>query len=130
MATQSPDHLLDDMVGTDAQATAQHLNRKVSIAEMPGNPHQFAALVRKNLQQFLWFRTDAHDGAIWQGKAISVAKMHGVRHIQLHFGAMRASQNDSTAVAVVMVQQYMVDLARGLPGASGEDAFRSHQNRK
>jgi hypothetical protein len=130
MSAQHFDHLCDDMVGTDAQAIAQHLNRKMPIAEMPGDPHKFTATVRKNLEQFLWFGADAYDGAIGQRKTVSVAEMHSLRQIHLHLGATHAVEHDPTAVPVVVVQQNAIDLAYGVPGASGQDTLDSHQNRK
>jgi hypothetical protein len=130
MATEAFDHLLDDMVGTDAQAITEHLNRKMTIAEMPGDLYQFAAVGRGNFNQFLWFGADAHDGAIWQGEAVSVAEMYGLWQIQLYFSALCAMQYDPTAVAVIVVQQYVIDFTSGIPGAGGQDAFATHQNRK
>jgi len=130
MATQPFDHLFDDMVGTDAQAIAEHLNRKMTIAEVPGNLYQLAALVRGNFQQFLWSGADAYDGPIRQGEAVSVAEVHGLWQIELYFRTTGAVKQYATAVAVIVVQLYVIDFAFTVPGASRNDAFGAHQNRK
>src|ERR1051326_8401783 len=50
VAAQTFDHVLDDVIETDADAVAQQLDRQMTVAQMPRDAHEFSLVMRVNFQ--------------------------------------------------------------------------------
>jgi hypothetical protein len=66
VSTQLKDHIGDHVVGADADAVAEKLHGQMSIAEMPGDPHQLGRAMGVDFQERLRLCDDADDVAIRQ----------------------------------------------------------------
>ncbi len=51
--TEAAHHVLDNVIAADAQALAHDLGRQVTIAEVPGDPHQMMRIGAANFHQRL-----------------------------------------------------------------------------
>ncbi len=87
VAAKTLDHFLHHMVGPDANAVAEQLHRQVPVAEMPGNAHQFALIVRVDLEQRLRLRAHADHPAIVEHQPIAMPQPRGLRQIQQDLAA-------------------------------------------
>src|SRR5215475_14128243 len=69
-------HPFQDMVATDAQAVAYHLDLGVAIAEMPSEPRKLVRVRGGNLDQRLRPRHHAHDAVVIEHEPIAILE-HG-----------------------------------------------------
>ena len=80
MTAQALDHLGNHMIGPDADAIAQQLHRQMPVAQVPGDAHQFAVLMRVDFQQLFRLGADANDTRFHQ-QTVAVAQPHRLRQI-------------------------------------------------
>lgn len=121
LRTQSAQHLLQHVVAPDADAVLHDLYVGVAVAEMPGQPHEFAWRGGPDLDQFLRLPADAHDGAIVQHQPVAVAQDHRLVEIEQDFRALLAGQHDAPPLAIVGVERNAVDGGGVGPLAGGGD---------
>ena len=117
------------MIRPDADALAQQLHRQMAIAEMPGDPHHLAFVMRMDLQQRLRPRAHPHHAAIHR-QSIAIAQPHRLRQVEQHLPALLRPQQDAPAMAAIEVDQHAIDFRRRIPGAGRQDRVGAHQNRK
>ncbi len=87
MSAELLHHIRDDVICTNADMPIEQLHGQMAIAEMPGDAHQLVAVMRMNIEQFLAARRHPHPASILKVQAITIAKAHGLRHIEQDFGA-------------------------------------------
>lgn len=130
MAAEPFDHVGDDVVGADADSLAQQLHRQMPVAEMPGDPHQRAFVMRMNFQQRLGPRHHADHAAVRKRETVPVAQTNRLRQVEQQVVAAFRRENDAAAMPAVGVDQYAIDLPIPLEAPGGEHALAAHQNRK
>jgi hypothetical protein len=119
------DHVLDHMIGANADPVAEQLHRQMAIAQMPRDPHKFAIIVRVNFQQRLRPGADADYASPLQRQPIPIAQPHSLGEVDQHFPPSFRCQNDTAAMAAVEVDQHLI--GRVGPGAGGENGRRADQ---
>jgi hypothetical protein len=112
MAAQALDHFLNDVIGPDANAVAEQLHRQMTIAEMPGDAHQFAVIMRVDFEQWLGTRADSNDATILQGEPVPVSQSHGLREIHQEILTSLRYQNDPASMSAIEVDQDLIDRVR------------------
>jgi hypothetical protein len=101
---QSPDHRLDDMVATDAQAARGDLRRQMAVTEMPGDPDQMLRIGAANLDQRLRRRDDLDQPAIVEHQRVAATQHNGVFQIEQEFEPARARHRHAPAMPVVEIK--------------------------
>ena len=119
MAAQAFDHVPDHVIHTDADPVAQQLHRQMAIADMPGDAHHLALVMRVNFQQRLGSCADAHHATRVHGQSIAMAQAHGLGQVQQHLPALLGFQQDAATVTTIEVDLHTVDFASRVPGAGG-----------
>ncbi len=121
MAAKALDHRLDDVIGADADAIAEQLNRQMAIAEMPGDTHEFSFMVGMNFKQRLGLRSDTDHTASVRGKTVAVPQTNRFRQIDQHLGSGYRRQDDAAAKTTVVVDQNLIDFSFRIPGSCRHD---------
>ena len=70
---QAAQHVFEHMVAPDAQPVAHHLHVGMAIADVPGEPRQVVRGCRGDFEQCLGLAGNAHDGAVLEHEAVTVA---------------------------------------------------------
>src|SRR4051812_9502888 len=99
-------HFLDDVIAPDAQAPAHDLGRQMTVAEMPGDPHQMAWIQPSDFEQRLGRRHHLDQAAVFQHQRIAAAQRDGVFEVEQEFGATRTRHRHPPPVAVVEVEHH------------------------
>ena len=114
-------HVLDDMVASDQNAALFNLRFQMPVAQMPGQSQQMMCVLPAYFQQFLSFCEHLYHPAVLELQAVAMAKLDCVRQIKQEFQAGVTAQDNSSAMALILVQG---DGAQGVgPPASGSQAF-------
>ena len=111
-AAQRLDHRCDDVIGTEAQPILQHLQRQVTVAEMPGDAQQIGRAVGGDLDDRLGRGAHPEIAAIVELEPVAFREMLGPRQIQQERRPGIRDQADAPAVPVEKRQGHAVD--RGL----------------
>jgi hypothetical protein len=130
VAAETFDHIANDMIGPDSDAIAKQLDRKMAVAQVPGDADEFAVLMRMDFHQR--FRLGAHvdDASVIQQQAVAVTQTDRLRQVDQHLGARAGGQENPSTVAAIEVNEDLIRFAGGIPGASRQDGLGAHQNRK
>ena len=115
-AAKVGDHPCDDMVMQDQQPAGQYLRGQMPVAEMPGQPRQVLRRACLYFQHMFGAGTDVNKVAVVQHQRIAIAQMRCFRQIEQDFEAMLARQNQAAAVAVVVIEDDLIDCLCGRPG--------------
>jgi hypothetical protein len=125
MAAEEHNHLLDDMVGTDADALAEQLDGEVPVAEVPGDADEVGFVVGVDFEEFFGAGEDADDSPVGQAQTVSVAKADGGWQVEENLLSGGGGECDTPAVAAVVVQQDFVAGVFERPG--GQDFSGAHK---
>jgi hypothetical protein len=87
MAAERVHHIGDHVVGADADAVAEQLDRQMPVAEVPGDSHQLRRAVGVDFKERFRLRDHADDPAVLQLEAIAVAQANGVREVDQDLAA-------------------------------------------
>jgi len=101
-------HLLDHVIPPDAQALAHDLRWKMTVAEMPGDPHQMLRIGSPDLDQRLRRRHHFDQPAVLQHQRIAAAQGHGVFEVEQKFQPARPRHRHPPPVPVVKVKHYRI----------------------
>ena len=97
-------HRLDDVVAADAQALRHDLGRQMTVAEMPGDPHQMPGIGAPDLDQRLGRGDHLDQPAILQHQRIAAAQGDGVFEVEQEFEAARPRHRHPPPVPVVEIE--------------------------
>jgi hypothetical protein len=125
VAAEALDHVLNHMIGPDANAVTQQLHRQMAITEMPRDSHEFAIVMGVNFKQRLRACTDPNDRAVLQQQPIAVAQAQRLGEVDQQVMPGLRCQNDPAAVTAIEVDQDLIDRIR--PGTRRQDGRRAHQ---
>jgi hypothetical protein len=103
------------MVAPDAQPVADDLHVEMPVADMPGEPRQFARIGRRDLDQRLRPAGDAHHSAIVEKEAVAVAQCRRLRQVEQELGAALAGEDDAAAMALLRIERDAIDRASVVP---------------
>ncbi len=104
-AAETLDQLLDDVVAADAQAPAEELRRQMSVAEVPGDPHQFGRPPGRDVDDAFRRGTDLHDAAIVEQEAVAMAQRDRLGQVEEEVEPAVGPHRDAAAVAGVIVEE-------------------------
>ena len=108
-AAEARHHLGDDMIGADAQAVPNRLQRQMPVAEMPGDPQQGGAILGLDVEHRLRRRAYADKTAAVEFEAIAVGEMMGPRQIEQKNLARIGDEPDAAAMAVEVGEGHRVE---------------------
>jgi hypothetical protein len=97
-------HRLDHVVAADAQALRHDLRRQMTVAEMPGEPHQMLRIDAADLDQRLGCRDHLDHPAVFQHKSVAAAQGDGVLEIEQECEPPRAGHHHSPPVPIVEIE--------------------------
>lgn len=113
-------HRLDDMVAADAQPLAEKFGRQMTVAEMPGDPHEMGGVAGRYLGQRLRRRLDGDDAAVLEQQPVAMAQRNRIRQVEQEGCAALGRHRDAPAMAGVEIEDDGVDSRLG-PQAGGID---------
>lgn len=123
-------HILDHMVAPNPQSLANDLRRQVTIAEMPGDPHQMMRIGTANFHQRLRRGHHFDQASVFQHQRIATAQCDGFFQIQQEFEPARARHSHATAMTVIEIEHHRVggglgpaNLRADLRGADHDVSF-------
>lgn len=102
-------HFFKDMIAPDTDTISDDLHIRVAVAEMPGQPHEFARRRGSDLDKFFRLAADAHDRAVFQYKTVAVAQRHRLVEIEQDFRALLAREHNAATLAVIGIEDNTVD---------------------
>jgi hypothetical protein len=95
-------HGLDDVVVGDPQTPLdEHLDREVTVAEVPGEARQMAWVVGGNVEHVLVGGVDHEPASRLEGEPVALGQRRRLREIQKHRLALVGREPDATPVAVL-----------------------------
>jgi hypothetical protein len=97
-------HLFDHMITTDSQVLAGDLDRKVAVAEMPGEPHHLPRVHTAKFDQRFGRRDDLNETAVLEHQRVAAAQRNGLRQVKQEFETARAGHGHAPPVAVVELE--------------------------
>jgi hypothetical protein len=124
-SAEPPQHVLDHMIAANTQPVADDLHLDMPIADVPGQPRQHMAVGGGDFDQRLRAADDPHDAAIVEHKTVAVAQSDDLGQIEQKGRAALARQNDSAALALMRVEQNLIDRAAAVPVAHRLDGMRA-----
>ncbi len=101
---QTPHHLLDHMIPADAQAAPHDLGGQVTVAEMPGNPHQMLRIVAADFNQRLGSRHDLDKPSVLQHQGITATQRNRFLEIEQEIQTARPGHRHAPPVPVVEIK--------------------------
>lgn len=101
-------HFLDDVIAPDAQSLANDLGRQMTIAEMPGDPHQMLRIGAANLNERLGRRDDLDQPPVFQHQRIAATQRHGLFQVQQELQPARAGYRHAPPVPVVETENHRI----------------------
>ena len=119
MPAQTFDHVLDHMVGANADPVAKQLHRQMTITQMPCDPHKFAIVMSVDFQQRFRPRAHPDHATTLQRQSISVAQPHRLGEVDQHFPPRFRCQNDTAAMAAIEIDQHLIGRIR--PGTGRQN---------
>ena len=127
---ESANHVLDHMIASDAQALADNLRWQMSIAEMPGDPHQMMRIGAADFHQRLGRSDDFDQPPVFQHQRIAAAQRDGFFQIQQEFQPARSRHRHTAAMTVVEIEHHRIggglgpaNLRADLRGADHDVSF-------
>lgn len=113
-------HRLDHVIGPNAQALPHHLNREVTVSEMPGEAQQMFRACRADLNEFLGGAHHLDDAAIFELQRVARAQGDGFRQIKQKIQPADTLHREPPTMAIVKIQH---DRIRRIacPVAFGDD---------
>ena len=97
-------HRLDDVVAADPQTLSHDLGRQMTVAEMPGDPHQMLRIVAADLGQRFGGRDHLDQSAVVEHQRVAAPQRHRVFQIEQKLKAARAGHRHPPPVAVVEIE--------------------------
>jgi hypothetical protein len=97
-------HLLDHMVAADAQSLGHDLRGQMTVAEMPGEPHQMAGIGAADLDQRLRCGDHLNEAAVFQHQGVATAQGGGVFEIEQEFQSARPRHRHAATMPVIEVE--------------------------
>jgi hypothetical protein len=119
VAAETFNHVLNDVIGADADAIAEQLHRQMTVAEMPCDPHEFALVVRMDFQQRLRPGADPDNLTALQREPVAIPQSHRLRKVDQDFLPVLRDQNDPPAMTAIEVDQHLIGRVR--PDATSQD---------
>ena len=101
-------HVLDHAIPTNAKLGAVDLDRQMTIAEVPGQPHDVMRIATTNLAELLRRGNDLNQSAIIEQKPIAMTQRHGVREIEQKRHSAHACHRQTATMAVNMIKHNAV----------------------
>ena len=93
-------HIGDDVIGANAQPLADHLQRQVTIAEVPGDPQQASPIGGRDLENRLGRGADPQIATGVELQPVTLGQMRCVRQIEQKGGTRIGDEADAAAVPV------------------------------
>jgi hypothetical protein len=122
---EATQHVLDHMIAANAQPIADDLHIDMPVADMPGEPRQFAAVSSRDFDQLLRPADDAHDAAVVEHETVAIAQSRSLRQVEQKGRAPLTGQNDAAAMPLVRVEQNLIDRTGAVPVARCLDCTRA-----
>jgi hypothetical protein len=97
-------HLLDHVIAANPQMSAGNLDRQVSVAEMPGDPHQLPRVGAANLDQRFWRSNNFNQSTIFEHERVTAAQRDGLRQIEQELQPARGGHRKPAAMPIVKLK--------------------------
>lgn len=120
-AALTSDHLRQHMVVLDIDGVGCDLGRGMTIADMPGDPHQPQRVFGPDFEQALWRGLDRDQAAVLQLHRIAIGERRRLVEIKQDLQAGIALEREAAAIAVVMVEREGIDHTVGLDRSLAND---------
>lgn len=102
-------HFGQDMVVFDIDRVGGDFRRGVTIADMPGDPHQAQRVLGADFQQALRRRPDLHQASVFEPHGIAIVQAGRLVQVEEDIEAAIALQRDATPASVLMVKGQGLD---------------------
>jgi len=97
-------HRLDDVIPANAQPFWHDLRRQMTIAEMPGDPHQMERINPADFDQRLGRSNHLDQPAVFQYQRIAAAQRDRVFQVEQEFEPARAGHRHPPPVPIVEIE--------------------------
>jgi hypothetical protein len=101
---QALHHRLDDVIPADAQPFWHDLRRQMTIAEMPGDPHEMERINPADFDQRLGSSNHLDQPAVFQYQRITAAQRDRVFQVEQEFEPARARHRHPPPVPIVEIE--------------------------
>lgn len=129
-ATETTDHLLDDVVAADPKAPWRDLGRQMPVAEMPGNPYQVLRIAAADFDQRFGRGHHLDEAAILEDQRVTTAQRDRLLKVQHECKPADACHRHAPTVTIVEVEHHGVDrFGRPLPAARRHHRKRTDHDR-
>jgi hypothetical protein len=106
-------HRLDDVIAADAQAFRHDLGRQMTIAEMPGDPHQMQRIGAADFEQRFRGGDHLYQPPVFEDQRIAAAQRYRVFEIEQEFQPARPRHRHPPPVPVVEIEHDSVGTRLG-----------------
>jgi hypothetical protein len=103
---QALHHRLDDVIPADAQPFWHDLRRQMTIAEMPGDPHEMERINPADFDQRLGSSNHLDQPAVFQYQRITAAQRDRVFQVEQEFEPARARHRHPPPVPIVEIEHH------------------------
>jgi hypothetical protein len=107
-STEASHHVLNDMIAANEDVVLGQHDRKMPIAEMPGDADKTARRRRADFRQGLRRGLDANPAAVLQQERIAVAQALRARQVEQKFEPAHSGHGYAAAVALIEVERHLV----------------------
>jgi len=104
IGSEAAEHILDHMVGTNAQNVVLNFGGQMSISQMPGKAHKLMGIFIPYFDEVLGCGLNFQPPAIFKLETISIGHCHRFRKIEKNIFSMIRSQANASSMTCVEIQ--------------------------
>ena len=104
LRSEAMKHLLDHMVGPNAQNLVANFGRQMPISKMPGKPHELIGFLMPDFDNGLGSGHDLQQSPIFKLQAISIGHGNRLRKVEQDIFALVPSQANAATMARVKIE--------------------------
>ena len=104
LGPEAAEHLLDDMVGANAENLASNFSRQMPVSEVPSQAHKLVGIFVPNFDNMLCSSLNHEPSPIFKLQTISVSHGNGFRKVQENIFACVSSQANAAAVTRIKIE--------------------------
>jgi hypothetical protein len=102
--SEAMEHILDHMVGPDAEHLLSNLSRQMPISQMPSNAHKLIGILMPDFENKLCSGPNLQPPPILELQAVSISHRNRFRKVEKDIFALIRSQANAAAMARVKIE--------------------------
>jgi hypothetical protein len=104
ISAESTEHVLDHMVGPNAENLVSNFSRQMPISQMPGKPGKLVGIFVPDFHNELWSGVNFYPSAIFKLQSISIGHRYRFLEIENDILTLVTNQPDAAAMARVKIE--------------------------